>query len=106
LRDAFGSMQARRAEQGKSMTNDIFRTHSRGLTSPPEHAAAIAPDDAARLGHATRAVYVGSGGDLTVRMLGGSVVTLAGVAGGTLVPLRVMQVLASGTTAGAIVGLW
>jgi hypothetical protein len=88
------------------MSNDIFRTHGRGLTSPPEHAAAIAPDDGTDLGHVTRALYVGSGGDLTVRMLGGGVVTLAGVAGGTLVPLRVTRVLASGTTAGAIVGLW
>ena len=54
---------------------DTFRTHTRSLTSPPEHAASILPDD-------------------------------AGAPGGTLLPVRVSRVLASGTTASGILGLW
>ena len=46
---------------------DLFKTHSRSLTSPPEFGAAILPDDAADLGHVTRALYVGGGGSLTLR---------------------------------------
>jgi hypothetical protein len=88
------------------MTDDPFRAHARGLTSPPEHGSAIVPDDLAALAQATRALYVGGGGDVTARMLGGSLVTLANVPEGTLIPLRVTQVMASGTTATAIVGLW
>jgi hypothetical protein len=85
---------------------DIFRKHGRSLTSPPEEAVAILPDDAADLAVATRAVYVGGAGDLRVRMLGGGEVTLAAVPAGTLLPLRVVRILATGTSATALVGLW
>jgi hypothetical protein len=85
---------------------DTFSKHSRSLTSPPEEAASLVPDDAVPLGHVTRAVYVGTGGDLRVRMLKGGVVTLAAVPGGALIPLRVAQIYATGTTASDLVGLW
>jgi hypothetical protein len=85
---------------------DIFKRHSRSLTSPPEHALAIEPDDAAVLPQVPRALYVGTGGDLAVRMVGGETVTLVGVPAGTLLPLRVVRVLASGTSAGDILGFW
>lgn len=85
---------------------DNFNKHSRSLTSPPENAAQIIPDDDALLGNVTRAIHVGGGGDLRVRMLGGEVVTLAGLQPGSMIPLRVRQVLATGTSATAIVGLW
>jgi hypothetical protein len=39
-------------------------------------------------------------------MLDGSVVTIANVPNGTMLPLRVDRVLATGTTAGAILGFW
>jgi hypothetical protein len=85
---------------------DTFKTHGRSLTSPPEDAAAIIPDDGQDLATATRAVWVGGGGDLRLRMLGGAEVTLQGVAAGSLLPLRVARVFATGTTATALVGLW
>ena len=85
---------------------DMFKSHSRSLTSPPEHAAPIVPSDAAELGHLPRAVYVGGAGDLTVRMQGGETVTLAAVPGGTFLPIRVRQVFAAGTSATGIVGFW
>ena len=83
---------------------DTFKSHTRGLTSPPEHGAEITPGDQ-DLAVVTRALFVGVGGDLVVRLVGGETVTLAGVQGGSLLPLRVARVL-TGTTAGAIVGLW
>jgi hypothetical protein len=85
---------------------DSFKHYSRSLTSPPEHALAIQPDDAAVLPQVPRALWVGSGGDLAVRMAGGETVILAGVPAGTLLPVRVARVLASGTTAGDILGFW
>ena len=85
---------------------DTFRSHGRSLTSPPEEAVAIVPDDGAELACVTRAVYVGGGGDLRVRMLGGAEVTLAAVPGGAMLPLRVTRVLAAGTTATDLVGFW
>lgn len=76
-----------------------------GLSAPALGAAAITPSDAGSLPEPTRAVYVGAGGDLRVRMLSGEIVTLGGVLGGTIYPLRVAQVLATGTTATGLVGL-
>jgi hypothetical protein len=85
---------------------DTFKNHTRSLTSPPEHAVAILPQDGADLAVVTRAIYVGAGGDVAVRMLDGTTVTLTNVPNGTLMPLRVSRVLATGTTASAILGFW
>jgi hypothetical protein len=83
---------------------DTFAKHTRSLTSPPEHAVAVTPADQ-DLAHVTRALYVGTGGDLAVRMQDGGSVTFASVPSGTLLPLRVSRVLPA-STAGGIVGLW
>ncbi len=85
---------------------DTFKTFARSLTSPPENAAEIVPDDAAPLPHVTRALYVGGAGDVTLRMLGGDEVTFQGLAAGTLLPIRAVLVKLSGTTASGLVGLW
>jgi hypothetical protein len=82
---------------------DSFAKHTRSLTSPPEHGAAVVPDT--DLGHVTRALYVGGGGDLHVRLQDGTELTLANVPTGTLLPIRVTRIL-SGTSATQIVGLW
>jgi hypothetical protein len=63
------------------------------------------PSDSVPLALTTRAIYVGQGGDLRLRMASSEIVTLAAVPAGSLLPLRVEQVLATGTTAGALVGL-
>lgn len=88
------------------MTLDTFRNFGRSLVSPPEQAAPVLPSDSEVLPHVTRALWIGGGGDLRLRMLGGGEVTLAGVVPGSLIPIRAVQVFATGTTAAAIVGLW
>lgn len=76
-----------------------------GLTAPARSAAAVTPSNAATFDEATRGLYIGTGGDIAVRMLGGQTVTFAAVPAGSLLPVRVDRVLATGTTAGAIVAL-
>ena len=86
---------------------DMFKTHARSLTSPPEDAVAITPSDTAgAMPYVTRALYVGVAGDIALLMQGGATVVLRGVPSGSFLPLRVRQVLASGTTADGIVGFW
>lgn len=51
-------------------------------------------------------LYVGTGGDLKVELFGGSVVTLTNVNDGQFVPLQVVKVFSTGTTADDIVALW
>jgi hypothetical protein len=85
---------------------DTFRKHSRSLTAPPENAAPIQPSDGAELGYVTRAVYIGGAGALRVEMMGGEEIVFAGLAAGTLLPVRIQKVFATGTTATALVALW
>ena len=84
---------------------DDFSTYTRNLTSPAVAAETVLPSDETDLSHATRALYVGQGGDLVVQLLSGDTVTLANVQSGTLYPMRVRRVLATGTTADLLIGL-
>jgi len=76
---------------------DRFSSNIPSLTSPATHGFTVTPSDTIDLSEVTRAIYVGSGGALAVRLLSGQTVTFAGVSAG--------RVLATGTTAGSIVGL-
>jgi len=76
-----------------------------GLSAPALGAAAITPSDSAALPEPVRAIYVGTGGALRVQMLSGEIVTFGSVLGGTIYPLRIAQVLTTGTTASGLVGL-
>lgn len=84
---------------------DRFETWTSGMNAPASHGFAIVPHDGDDLGEVTRALYVGGGGAIVAMLSHGSTVTLAGVASGTVLPLRVKRVLATGTTATGLVGL-
>ena len=51
-------------------------------------------------------LYIGTGGDLKVELFGGSVVTLTNVNDGQFIPVQVVKVFSTGTTADDIVALW
>ncbi|MFQ5622229.1 MAG: hypothetical protein ACE5FS_02415 [Paracoccaceae bacterium] len=85
---------------------DTFKTQSQNLTAPPQNAVAITPNDAGSLSYVTRALFIGATGDVAVRLQGGQTVTFSNMQGGALYAMRVDQVLATGTTATGIVGLW
>lgn len=84
---------------------DDFDAHQTGLTCPAIAATAITPNDSTDLANATRAIYVGGAGSLAVVFVEGQSVTFSGVAAGTILPLRLSRVLATGTTATGLVGL-
>ena len=84
---------------------DRFETSATGLTAPAIHGFAITPHDANEVAETTRAVYVGTAGNLSVVLLSGAAIVFSGLAGGTVLPIRVRQIKATGTTAGALVGL-
>lgn len=82
-----------------------FTRRSGSFVASADDAVAVIPNDSTDLATATRGIYVGGAGDLAVRMLSGNNVTLSGVPGGSLLPLSVIRILATGTTASGIVGL-
>lgn len=65
----------------------------------------IESSDTADLGYVARSLYVGGGGDVSVKCVNGETVTFAAVPAGAVLPVAVLRVFASGTTATQIVGL-
>jgi hypothetical protein len=74
--------------------------------SPPTRAAAVTPHNTNELEFVTRALYVGSVGDVKVAMADSGEVTFVAVPTGTTLPIRVKKVFATGTDATDIVALW
>lgn len=85
---------------------DRFKGHQPGLNSPAAGANAIIPSDADTLSTVTRAIFVGTAGNLRVTMIEGDTVTLKNLAAGVIYPLRCTKVLATSTTAADLVALY
>lgn len=85
---------------------DRFANTQPSLSSPASGGFPVTPSDAADLPQTSRAIFIGSAGAIAVRMLSGETITFSGLTAGTLLPIRVTQVLSAGTTAGAILALY
>ena len=83
---------------------DQFKNHTPGLESPASRLFEIVPNDTSPLALVTRAISVDAAGYLQVVMASGDTGRIF-VAAGVPFPLRVAQVMATGTTATGIVGL-
>ncbi|MEI4488216.1 hypothetical protein V8J36_18640 [Frigidibacter sp. MR17.14] len=85
--------------------SDPFQSHAPSLQSPASHLMAITPNDSTDLAQVPRALNVAASG--TVRMItqGGETADVY-VAAGIVFPLRPRRVMATGTTATGIRGLW
>ena len=73
-------------------------------TAPARYAVAVTPSDATVL-QTTKAIYIGGAGNVAVTMAGGGNVTFIAPPVGTILPIAVTKVLATGTTATSIVAL-
>jgi hypothetical protein len=74
------------------------------VSDPAKFGGAVTPSDSTVL-TPTRALYVGTAGNVSVLMMNGVTVTFSNVQAGIL-PIQVTQVLATGTTASNIIALW
>lgn len=75
------------------------------IEGPATGVLTITPSNTANLARSPRAIWVGGAGDVAVEMIDGTNGVLSGIPAGTLMPVRVRKVLATGTTATGIVGL-
>lgn len=85
---------------------DIFEKHPVVLDSPGSRASAVTPNDSADLSDTARYLWIGVAGDVKVDTAGGDTVTFKGCAAGSVLPVRVRRVHATGTTATDIVACW
>lgn len=84
----------------------IFQGNNQDSAGAAGGALTITPSDGTDLTRATRAIYVGVTGNLAVIMLDGTTATFIAVPAGALLPLMVSRILATGTTATSIVGIY
>jgi hypothetical protein len=85
-------------------STDRFANRAGGLDSPGCNAEPVTPDDNTDLSFVARALWVGTAGDLTVRMPGQTTpVTYVNASG--WMPIRVDRVMATGTAAADIVAV-
>ena len=68
-------------------------------------AVAITPSDTFQIS-TTRGLFVAVGGNIAVTTAAGNTLLMVGVPSGETIPIRVNQVLATGTTATGIIGLY
>lgn len=85
---------------------DKFQSFAAGLTAPASNAFPVTPQDGVDLPAITRALYVGGSGDVAATMTGGEAIILVNVLAGTVLPVRLARVAATGTTAQNLVGLY
>lgn len=76
-------------------------------TNPATDHAAVTKSDATKYDPPFRALYIGTTGDVAIKANPyGVAVTYKAVPAGTILPVNAHQVMATGTTAADIVGLW
>lgn len=86
---------------------DRFSERGDSVGAPARSAAAVVPHDSNGLADIPKALFVGTGGNLVLRGVGGGAdVLFRNVASGSLLPFRASHVRATGTTASDIVALY
>ena len=75
-------------------------------TDPATSGAAVTPNDSVDLPATTRALWIGGAGDVKVTLQAGVALTLSAVPAGSMLPLQVTRVWATGTSATLITALW
>lgn len=86
---------------------DQWAGRGNSIDSPADNAEAVTPSDSVDIATTSRALFIGGGGDVSIDTVGGQEsVVFAGLAGGSILPVRAKRVNATGTTATGIVALW
>lgn len=89
------------------MSTDQFSETVNSISAPASASVPIQPSDTDALGAIPRAIFVGSGGDITMRGKNDDGDRLwRNVPSGALIPFRAALVRASGTTAADMLALY
>lgn len=73
----------------------------------PENAAVVTPSDTVDLAYTTSGIWVGTGGNIKVDMVGtGTAVIFLAVANGTWIPGAFTRIYSTDTSADDIVAMW
>jgi hypothetical protein len=84
---------------------DNFSRQQTLTGDPATNAVLITPNDSTDLVAVTRAVYVGTTGNMKVTMQDSGTVLFTGIPAGTTLPIRVSRIWSTTTTASTIIAL-
>lgn len=76
------------------------------VQAPANGVEVVSPSDSTDLTKVSRALYIGSGGNVAVIMVDGSTGNFASVPTGAILPVRVSRVTNANTTASSILSLY
>jgi len=86
---------------------DPFSSNADSVSAPATRAVAVAPHDTNALSDIPKALYVGTGGNVTMRGVAGTSDQLwKNVPAGSVLPFRAQYVRATGTSAADILALY
>jgi type 1 fimbria pilin len=86
---------------------DNFSNVADSIAAPARQARAVTPHDSNALTDIPKALFVGTGGNITMRGVGGTADQVwKNVQSGTILPFRAQYIRAAGTTAGDILALY
>lgn len=89
------------------MAAESFAQGKFDVSAPGRRAAVITPHDSNEIPEVPRAIYVGTGGQITMRGIDGSADTVwKNVPAGSLIPFRPQYVRAAGTTAADLLAIY
>lgn len=80
---------------------DNFAGEATTLNSPAVNCLSITPNDSADIANVSRALYVGAAGDVKITTGAGDTVTIKSATAGSILPIRVRRVFATGSDGGA-----
>ena len=88
------------------MSHDQYANAANSLIAPSADCFAIVPDDTQELAKASKAIYIGTGGNVVLKAVDSEdFVTFRNIVSGSILDIRVRAIRATGTTAQDIVGL-
>lgn len=85
---------------------DNFASVQASITGPISNGAAVTPNDSTDLATSSRAIWIGTGGDVSLITVDGTTLLLKNVPAGTMLPIRAARIRSTSTTATDIVALW
>jgi len=85
---------------------DNFARVQSTTSDPATNAVVVTPSDSTDLTNVSRALYVGTTGNIKVTMQDSGTVLFTAVPAGAVLPIRVTRVWSTTTTASTIICLW
>ncbi len=86
--------------------SDDFVSQPVIMTYSARNLEAVTPDDVTELARVSRALWVGTAGNITVLTAGDQTVLIPNVPGGTLLPIQIKRVNSASTTASNMVSFY